>query len=76
MLEIGHLKERPSYMLSGGEKKRVAIASILTMNPDVLLLDEPTGGLDPRTRSFLMGLLIALSEREKRLSLPPTIYHS
>lgn len=67
MLDIGHLRDRPSYMLSGGEKKRVAIASILTMNPDVLLLDEPTGGLDPRTRSFLMGLLIALSEAGKTI---------
>ena len=56
MLEIGHLKDRPSYMLSGGEKKRVAIGSVLTMNPDVLLLDEPTGGLDPRTKSFSDGV--------------------
>lgn len=67
MLAIEHLQDRPSYMLSGGEKKRVAIASILTMNPDVLLLDEPTGGLDPRTRSFLTGLLIALSEAGKTI---------
>ena len=67
LLEIGHLADRPSFMLSGGEKKRVAIASVLTMNPDILLLDEPTGGLDPRTRSFLMGLLVALSEAGKTI---------
>jgi cobalt/nickel transport system ATP-binding protein len=67
MLAIEHLQDRPSYMLSGGEKKRVAIASVLTMNPDVLLLDEPTGGLDPRTRSFLTGLLIALNEAGKTI---------
>ena len=67
MLEIGHLKHRPSYMLSGGEKKRVAIGSVLTMNPDVLLLDEPTGGLDPRTKSFLMGLILTLHEAGKTI---------
>ena len=39
-------------MLSGGEKKRVAIGSVLTMNPEVLLFDEPMNGLDPRTQSF------------------------
>jgi len=62
MLQIGHLKDRPSYMLSGGEKKRVAIGSVLTMNPDVLLSDEPTNGLDPRTQCFLVKLLLALHE--------------
>ncbi len=67
MLEISHLQDRPSYMLSGGEKKRVAIGSVLTMNPGLLLLDEPMSGLDPRTRSFLTELLIYLSEAGKTL---------
>jgi cobalt/nickel transport system ATP-binding protein len=67
MLNIEHLKDRPSYMLSGGEKKKVAIASVLTMNPQVLLLDEPTNGLDPRTQSFLMELMFALIEAGKTL---------
>jgi cobalt/nickel transport system ATP-binding protein len=67
MLEIAHLKNRPSYMLSGGEKKRVALGSVLTMNPDVLLLDEPMGGLDPRTRSFIMGLILTLHEAGKTI---------
>lgn len=67
MLNIEGLKERPSYMLSGGEKKRVAIASVLTMNPEVLLFDEPTSGLDPRTQCFLMELLVALSEAGKTI---------
>ena len=67
MLEIGHLRDRPSYMLSGGEKKRVAIGSILTMNPGVLLLDEPMSGLDPRTRSFLIELMILLNNAGKTL---------
>ncbi|HVO67243.1 MAG TPA: ABC transporter ATP-binding protein [Syntrophales bacterium] len=67
MLEIAHLQDRPSYMLSGGEKKRVAIGSILTMNPGVLLLDEPMSGLDPRTRSFLIELMILLNNAGKTL---------
>jgi cobalt/nickel transport system ATP-binding protein len=67
MLRIEHLKDRPSFMLSGGEKKKVAIASVLTMNPEVLLLDEPTNGLDPKTQSFLVELMLALIEAGKTL---------
>lgn len=67
MLDISYLKDRPSYMLSGGEKKRVAIGSVLTMNPDVLLLDEPMSGLDPKTQSFLMELIFHLNEAGKTI---------
>jgi len=67
LLNIENLKERPSYMLSGGEKKRVAIGSILTMNPQVLLLDEPTNGLDPRTQCFLTELIFELNESGKTI---------
>ncbi|MEW5744216.1 MAG: ABC transporter ATP-binding protein [Nitrospirota bacterium] len=67
MLGIEDLGDRPSYMLSGGEKKRVALGSVLTMNPEVLLLDEPTNGLDPRTQCFLMELLVALNEAGKTI---------
>ncbi|HMK75830.1 MAG TPA: ABC transporter ATP-binding protein [Thermodesulfobacteriota bacterium] len=69
MLEIEHLKERPSYMLSEGEKKKVAIGSALTMNPEVFLLDEPTNGLDPRTQVFLVELMFALNEAGKTIVL-------
>jgi len=65
MLNIENLKDRPSYMLSGGEKKRVAIGSVLTMNPEVMLFDEPTNGLDPKTQVFLVELMVALSEAGK-----------
>lgn len=61
-LGIEKLKDRPSYMLSSGEKKKVALASILTLNPEVLLLDEPTNGLDPRTQCFFVELMLALRE--------------
>ncbi|MDI6800712.1 MAG: ABC transporter ATP-binding protein [Thermodesulfovibrionales bacterium] len=67
MLNIENLKDRPSYMLSGGEKKRVAIGSVLTMNPDVLLFDEPTNGLDPRTQCFLVELMLELNDAGKTI---------
>ncbi len=67
MLDIEALKERPPYMLSGGEKKRVAIGSVLTMNPQVLLLDEPLNGLDPRTQCFLTELILSLNEAGKTI---------
>jgi len=69
MLEIEPLKDRPSYMLSEGEKKKVAIGSVLTMNPQTLLFDEPTNGLDPRTQVFLVELLFALRESGKTIVL-------
>ena len=53
------LKEKPPYHLSGGEKKRVAIATVLSMLPEILVLDEPTSGLDPQARRQVMALLKA-----------------
>jgi cobalt/nickel transport system ATP-binding protein len=52
-----HLVDKPPYHLSGGEKKRVAIATVLSMSPDILVMDEPTSGLDPFARRQLMALL-------------------
>ncbi|MBU0674276.1 MAG: energy-coupling factor ABC transporter ATP-binding protein [Proteobacteria bacterium] len=54
---VGHLKQRPPYRLSTGQKRRVAIASVLSMAPDILVMDEPTAGLDPRARTQLIDLL-------------------
>ena len=65
MLGISALKERPPYTLSSGEKKKVAIASVLAVNPDVLLLDEPTNGLDPRTQVWLFELMDELKRLKK-----------
>lgn len=69
LLGIVHLKNRPSFLLSGGEKKKVAIGSVLTMNPDVILLDEPLNGLDPKTRAFVIELLIRLNSSGKTIIL-------
>ncbi|AMV73378.1 ABC transporter ATP-binding protein [Desulfuromonas carbonis] len=52
-----HLRERPPHRLSGGEKRAVAIASVLSMSPDILVMDEPTTGLDPRARRLLIERL-------------------
>jgi cobalt/nickel transport system ATP-binding protein len=57
-LRIGHLRDRVPHRLSGGEKKRVALASVLVLDPEVLLLDEPTSALDPRSQSQIIDLLV------------------
>jgi len=64
-LGIEHLSEKPPFRLSGGEKRKVAIGSVLSMNPDVLLLDEPILGLDPRSQRWLIGTLNRLQEAGK-----------
>ena len=51
------LSRRPPFQLSGGEKKKVALASVMVMDPQLLLLDEPTAGLDPRSSQTLVDLI-------------------
>jgi len=62
-----HLKDRAPYRLSGGEKKRVAIASVIVLDPDVLLLDEPTAALDPRSQSQVIELLEGWNDGRKTI---------
>jgi cobalt/nickel transport system ATP-binding protein len=69
MLEIADLADRTPYQLSGGEKKRVALASVLVMNPEVILFDEPTAALDPRTQQWLVELIAELNRAGKTIVL-------
>ncbi len=56
-VDMSHYADRMSYHLSIGEKKRISIATVLSMNPEILVLDEPSAGLDPRARRTLITLL-------------------
>lgn len=67
LLDITELANAVPYHLSEGEKRKVALASVLALNPDVLLLDEPMNGLDPRTKRFLKSFLAQLISAGKTL---------
>lgn len=67
LLGIENLRHRQPYHLSGGEKRKVAVACTLALNPDVLTLDEPMNGLDPRTQRSLVELLVRLNKAGKTL---------
>ena len=67
MLDLERFRQRPPFKLSGGEKKLVALASVLSLNPEVLLLDEPTGGLDPRTQRKLIHLIQRFNQAGKTI---------
>jgi len=63
LMNIAHLRDRNPQYMSIGEKKRVAIASILAMEPEVMLLDEPSANLDPRTSRQLINIISGLREK-------------
>lgn len=67
LLGIVHLQDRTPHQLSDGEKKKVALAAVLAVNPEVLLLDEPTANLDPRSQHWLLNFLLALSRVGKTI---------
>lgn len=66
-LNIQHLQDRPPYHLSGGEQKKVALAAILALNPDVLMIDEPLNGLDNKTRQWFKEFLIDFIKANKTI---------
>lgn len=67
LLNIQELRDRVPYHLSGGEKRKVAIACVLSLNPEVLTLDEPMNGLDPKSQRWLVEFLIRLNKAGKTL---------
>ncbi len=71
MLQTGtlELKDKPTHFLSYGQKKRVAVAGVLAMDPDLIILDEPTAGLDPIFTSQIMDLLNDLNKDGKTIVL-------
>ncbi|HEU5424879.1 MAG TPA: ABC transporter ATP-binding protein [Nitrolancea sp.] len=68
-MDVTHLADRAPYELSGGEKKRVAIATVLSMEPEAILLDEPTASLDPRSSDALLDVILGLRRLGKTVVL-------
>ncbi len=66
-LRIEKLRHRAPHHLSGGEKRRVALASLLTLEPQVWLMDEPTAGLDPRSQSWLVEFILQQRDQGKTI---------
>ncbi len=66
-LDFDTFKDRPLYALSGGERRKVALASILIVDPHLLVLDEPTAGLDPCARRELLGRMLAWKQRGRTI---------
>ncbi len=69
MFGLESILDRYPYSLSGGEKRKVALASIFSLRPEVYLLDEPTANLDPGTESKLIDLILSLKEDGKIIVL-------
>ena len=67
LFDLQRLSSRVPYHLSGGEKRKVALASVLALNPDAICLDEPMGGLDPRTKKTLRDLIQSLNASGKTI---------
>ena len=66
---VSHLMDRSPFELSGGEQRRVAIAGVLALNPEILIMDEPSAGLDPAGREVILNNLTELAEAGKTVIL-------
>lgn len=64
-LDYEEIKDRSPFDLSGGQKRRVAIAGVIAMKPEVLILDEPTAGLDPKAHRDILEMIQTIHKREK-----------
>lgn len=69
LFRITELADKAPYHLSGGQKKRVALASVIALNPEVLILDEPYAGLDTETIEWLTSFLVELKQAGKTIIL-------
>ncbi len=67
LFDIENLSDKAPYHLSGGQKKKVALAAVMSLNPDVLILDEPFAGFDGKTQEWLMDFLTELKKSEKTI---------
>lgn len=74
-LNIQHLQDRPPYHLSGGEQKKVALAAILALNPDILMIDEPLNGLDNKTRQWFKDFLMDFIKANKTILISNKNYY-
>ncbi|MDO5088515.1 MAG: ABC transporter ATP-binding protein [Leptotrichiaceae bacterium] len=69
LLQIEHLKDKNPYELSGGQRQKVAFASIIAMDPEILIIDEPTSQLDPQGTEEIFKIINMLSEKGKTVIL-------
>ncbi len=67
LLHISEYRDRIPYHLSGGEKRKVAIACVLSMNPEIIVLDEPMNGLDPKTQRWLVDFINMMNQNGKTI---------
>ena len=68
-LDYERLKDKSPFELSGGQKRRVAIAGVLAMKPDILVLDEPTAGLNPKAHFDILDMVADIHRRENNITI-------
>lgn len=68
-LDYEEIKDKSPFDLSGGQKRRVAIAGVIAMKPQVLILDEPTAGLDPKSHKDVLDMIMRVHEHENNITI-------